>query len=155
MQESSTTAALTSDAVGARAGDPAPSPSETLSVLVDTLTALLTAEVAQANKEQHDAEVAQVKSRIDQAKLDLAAEKTKMAAKLAELDAQAYRLMLDQTASHEVMMRRQRSRLPPVYEARNLFSKPGAGTSNQPEVNRGGAPGTGASVQLPAVEPTR
>ena len=53
------------------------------------------------------------------------------------------------------MRRRQRSRLPPVYEARNLFSTPGAGTSNQPGVNRGEVPGTGASVQPQAAEPTR
>ena len=85
--------------MGARAGDPPPSPSDTLSTLVDTLTALLIAEVAQANKERHDTEVAQVKSRIEQAKLDLAAEKARMATRQAELDAQAYRLMLDQTAS--------------------------------------------------------
>ena len=135
MQQPSTTAALISDAMGARAGDPPPSPSDALSILVDTLTALAIAEVAQADKEQHDAEIAQVKSRIEQAKLDLAAEKARMATRQAELDSQAFRVRLDQNASQEVMYRRQRSRLPPVYEARNLFSMPGAGTSNQPEVD--------------------
>ena len=79
MQQPSTTGALTSEAMGARAGDLPPSPSDILSTLVDTLTALATAEVAQADKEQHDAEIAQVNSRIEQAKLDLAAEKARMA----------------------------------------------------------------------------
>ena len=119
------------------------------------MTALATAEVAQADKEQHDAEVAQVKSWIEQAKLDLAAEKARMATRQAELDSQAYRLRLDHNAAQEVMWRRQRSHLPSVYEARNLFNTPGAGTSNHPEINRGGAPGTGASVQLPAAKPNR
>ena len=53
------------------------------------------------------------------------------------------------------MYRRQQTRLPSVYEARNLFGTPGEGTSNHPEVNRGGAPGTGASVQPPATERNR
>ena len=78
-----------------------------------------------------------------------------MAAERAELDAQAYRLMLDQNASNEVMRRRYRSHLPPVYEARNLFNTPGAGTSNQPVVNRGEAPGTGAPVQPRTMDPPR
>ena len=77
------------------------------------------------------------------AKEDLAAEGIRMAAERAELEAQAYRLMLDQSASNDVMRRRYRSHLPPVYEARNLFNTPGAGTSNQPVVNRVEAPGTG------------
>ena len=50
------------------------------------------------------------------------------------------------------MYRRKPTRLPSVYEARNLFGTPGAGASNRPEVNRGGALGTGASVQPPATE---
>ena len=76
-----------------------------------------------------------------------------MAAERAELQAQAYRLMLDQSASNDVMTRRYRSHLPPVYEARNLFNTPGAGTSNQPVVNRVEAPGTGAPVQLRTMDP--
>ena len=72
---------------------------------------------------------------IAQAKANLAVEDTRMAAERAELDAQAYRLMLDQNASNDVMRRRYRSHLPPVYKGRNLFNTPGAGTSNQPVVN--------------------
>ena len=70
-----------------------------------------------------------------------------MTAERSALDAQAYRLMLDQSASNDVMRRRYRSHLPPVYEARNLFNTPGAGTSNPPMVNRVEAPGAGAPVQ--------
>src|SRR4051812_39203156 len=55
--------------------------------------------------------------------------------------------MLDQNASHEVMKRKYRSRLPSVFEARDLFNTLGAGTSNPPVVNRAEAPGTGAPVQ--------
>ena len=52
------------------------------------------------------------------------------------------------------MRRRHRSRLPLVYEARNLFNTPGAGTSDQPGVNRAiAAPGTGAPVQPPVTDP--
>ena len=65
----------------------------------------------------------------------------------AALDAQAYRLMLDQNASHEVMKRKYRSRLPLVFEARDLFNTSGAGTSNPLEGNRAEAPRTGAPVQ--------
>src|SRR3954470_9765136 len=69
-----------------------------------------------------------------------------MTAERAALDAHAYRLMLDQNASHEVLKRKYRSRLPPVFEARDLFNTPGAGTSNPPVVNRAEAPGTGTPV---------
>mgnify|MGYP005817480849 CR=1 FL=1 len=55
--------------------------------------------------------------------------------------------MLDQSASNDVLKRRYQSRLPPVYEARNLFNTPGAGTSNPPVVNRTEAPGAGVPVQ--------
>ena len=75
-------------------------------------------------------EIAKVKEQITQAKTDLAAEDTRMAAERAALDAQAYKLMLDQSASHEVMRRKHRSRLPPVFEARDLFNTPGPRTSN-------------------------
>ncbi|RCU21169.1 hypothetical protein DVA79_22125, partial [Acinetobacter baumannii] len=68
-------------------------------------------------------------------------------AERAALDAQAYRLMLDQSASNDVLKRRYRSRLPAVYEARDLFNTPGEGTSNPPVVNRVEAPGAGAPVQ--------
>ena len=58
-----------------------------------------------------------------------------MAAERAALDAQAYKLMLDQSASHEVMRRKYRSRLPLVFEARDLFNTPGVGTGNPLEGN--------------------
>src|SRR3954471_11896326 len=70
-----------------------------------------------------------------------------MTAERDALDAQAYKFMLDQNASQEVMRRKYRSRLPPVFEGRDLFNTPGAGTSNQPVVNRAEAPGTGELVQ--------
>ena len=49
--------------------------------------------------------------------------------------------MLDQNASNEVLRRKYRSRLPPVYEGLNLFNTPGAGPSNPAAVNRTEAPG--------------
>ena len=55
--------------------------------------------------------------------------------------------MLDQNASHEVMKRKYQSRLPLVFEVRDLFNTPGAGTSNPLEGNRAEAPGIGAPVQ--------
>ena len=76
-----------------------------------------------------------------------------MATERAELEAQAYRLRLDQGASDDVMRRRYRSHLPPVYEPRNLFNTRGAGTSNQPMVNRAEAPVTGALVQPHMMDP--
>ena len=60
---------------------------------------------------------------------------------------------MDQNASNEVMRRRYRSHLPSVYEARNLFNTPGAGTSNQPEVNRVEAPEARAPAQPRTTEP--
>ena len=67
---------------------------QVLSDLFDALAALL-AEVNPANQDEHNAEITKVKDQITQAKADLAAENTKMAMERAELDAQAYRLMLD------------------------------------------------------------
>ena len=96
-----------------------------------------------------------MKDQITQAKADLAAENARMATERAELEAQAYRLRLDQNASEEVMRRRYRSHLPPSYEPRNLFNTPGAGTSNQPILNRTEAPGTGAPVQPRTMDPPR
>ena len=65
-----------------------------------------------------------------------------MAAQQAVLDAQAqriqadsYRLRVDQNASHKVLRRKQQSHLPLVYESRDLFNTPGAGASNLPVVN--------------------
>ena len=112
-------------------------------------------EVDAADRDQHNAEVAKVKDQITQAKADLAVENARMATERAELEAQAYRLRLDQSASDDVMRRRYRSHLPPGYEPRNLFNTPGEGTSNQPVVNRTEAPGTGASVQPHTMNPPR
>ena len=95
------------------------------------------------------------KDQITRAKADMAAEDTRMAVERAALDVQADRLMLDQSASNNVMRRRYRSHLPPVYEARNLFNTPGAGTSNPPAVNRAEAPETGAPVQPRPIDPPR
>ena len=92
-------------------------------------------------------EIAKVKEQITQAKADLAVEDTRMAAERAALDAQAYRLMLDQSTSHEVMRRKHRSCLPLAFEARDLFNTPGPRAGNPLEGNRAEAPGTGAPVQ--------
>ena len=119
---------------------------QVLSELFDALVVLM-AEANPADQGVYNAEIAKVKEQITQAKEDLAAEDTRMAMERAALDAQAYRLMLDQNASHEVMKRKYRSRLPLVFEARDLFNTPGAGTSNSLEVNRAEAPRTGAPVQ--------
>src|SRR4051812_29042936 len=78
-----------------------------------------------------------------------------MIAERAALDAQAYRLMLDQNTSHEVLKRRHRSRLPPDYDARNIFNPPGGGTKNPPVANRAEAPGAGAPVQPCLMDPPR
>ena len=117
-------------------------PAQVLSDLFDVLATLM-AEVNPADQDAHNAEIAKVKDQITQAKADLAAEDSRMAAERAALDAQAYQIMLDQSASNEVLKRRHQSRLPPVYDARNLFNTPGAGTSNPPVVNRAEAPGAG------------
>ena len=115
----------------------------------------MAAEVDTAARDQHNAEIAKVKDQITQAKADLAAENARMATERAELEAQAYRLRLDQNASEEVMRRRYRSRLPSVYEPQNLFNTPGAGAGNQPTLNRVGAPGAGAPVQPRTMDPPR
>ena len=88
------------------------------------------------------------------AKEDLAAEGIRMAAERAALDAQtqliqaqSFQLTMDQNAANEVMRRRHQkaqSRLPPVYDPRNLFNTPGAGSSNPPGVI---APGSGPLIQ--------
>src|SRR3954466_8293054 len=143
---SSTTAAIVSGSTAAGAGGSVRPPAQVLSDLFDALAALM-AESNPTDQDAHNAELAKVREQINQAKADLAAEETRMAAERAALDAQAYRLMLDQNASHEVMKRKYRSRLPSVFEARDLFNTPGAGTSNPPVINRGEAPGTGAPVQ--------
>ena len=127
-------------------------PAQVLSDLFDVLATLM-AEVNMADQGAHNAEVARVKDQITQAKADLAAEDTRIAAERAALDAQAYRIMLDQSASNIVLKRWHRSRLPPVYDARNLFNTPGAGTSYPPVVNPAEAPE--APVQPRLVDPPR
>ena len=100
-QHSSTAAAMISGSAAATpagAGGPVRPPAQVLSDLFDALAMLLVAEVNPANQDEHNAEIAKVKDQIAQAKADLAAKDTRMAAERAELDAQAYRLMLDQSA---------------------------------------------------------
>ena len=130
---------------------------QVLSNLFDAL-AVLMAEANPADQEAHDAEVAKVREQIVQAKADLAAEKDRMAAERAALDAQAYKLMLDQNASQAVLKRKHRSRLPLGFDPGILFHTPGAGTSNplgHLEVNRVEGPGPGAMVQPRLMEPPR
>ena len=93
-------------ATPAGAGSSAPPPTQVLSDLFDALATLMDAEVDAAAKDQHNAEIAKVKDQIAQAKADLATKNAKMATKRAELEAQAYRIRLDQNASEEVMRRR-------------------------------------------------
>src|SRR3954469_18396799 len=143
---SSATAAIVSGSTAAGAGGSVRPPAQVLSDLFDAL-AVLMAEVNPTDRDVHNAEIAKVREQIQQAKADLAAKETRMAAERAALDAQAYKLMLDQNASQEVLRRKYRSRLPPVFEGRDLFNTPGAGTSNPPVVNRSAVPGTGAPVQ--------
>ena len=53
------------------------------------------------------------------------------------------------------MKRKYRSRLPSVFEARDLFNTPRAGTSDPLEGNRAEAPGTDAPVQPRPMNPPR
>uniref|UniRef100_N1QVT8 4-hydroxyphenylacetaldehyde oxime monooxygenase n=1 Tax=Aegilops tauschii TaxID=37682 RepID=N1QVT8_AEGTA len=115
-------------------GNPVASPAQVLMDLTDKMTALLTATVDPADQAQHDAEVAQLKLDLRKAKEDLAAEGIRLAAERAALDAQtqliqaqSFQLTIDQNAANEVMRRRHQkaqSRLPPVYDPRNLFNTP-------------------------------
>ena len=142
-------------ATPAGAGGSTPPSAQVLSDLFDALATLMAVEVDAAARDLHNAEIAKVKDQITQAKVDLAAENARIATKRAELEAQAYRFRLDQSASDEVMRRRYRSHIPPGYEPRNLFNTPGAGTSNHPVVNQTEAPGTGAPVQPRTMDPPR
>jgi len=131
---SSTAAAMLSGsaaAAAAGAGGLVRLPVQVLSDLFDALAALM-AEGDPTDQDAHNAEIAKVREQIVQAKADLAAEKDRMAAERAALDAQAYKLMLDQNASQEVLKRKHRSRLPLGFDPRNLFHTPGAGPSNPP-----------------------
>ena len=125
------------------AGVPARRPAQVMSGLLDAWTTLLTTKVTPETQDQHNAEVTKLRDQITQAKEDLVAEETRMADERATLDAQTqwiqaenYRLMLDENASNDVLRRRQRSRLSPVYEAMNLFNTRGAGPSNPAAVNQ-------------------
>ena len=88
-QISPAAAAITSGIGAAGAGGPVRPPAQVLIDLMDKLTALLTATVIPANKDEHGAEVAQVHEEIAQAKEALAAEDTRLAAEQAALDARA------------------------------------------------------------------
>ena len=95
---SSTAAAVLSGlttATPAGAGSSAPPLAQVLSDLFDALAALMSAEVDVAARDQHNVEIAKVKDQIAQAKADLAAENARMATERAELEAQAYRIILD------------------------------------------------------------
>src|SRR3954467_12403491 len=105
---SSTAAAMISGSVAvtaAGAGCCVRPPAQVLSDLFDALAALM-AEANPADQDARNAEIAKVREQITQAKADLAAEDTRMTAERAALDAQAYKLMLDQNASQEVMRRK-------------------------------------------------
>ena len=160
VQNSTAAAAITSGSAAAGAGGPARPPAQVLMDLMDKMTTLLTSMVNPADQAQHDVEVAQLHEEVAQAKENLAAEEVRMSAKRANLDAraqqiqaQAFQLAMDQNAYNEVMRRRHQSRLPMVYEPRNLFYTPGAGPSNPPEVNRVAMPGAGMLVHPRVMEP--
>ena len=165
VQHSSTAAELvfgSAAATAAGARGPERPPAQVLTDLLDKLTALLTAVVNPMDQDQHNVAIEKLRDEIAHAKEELSTENTRMAEERAALDAQAQRiqsqsywLMLDQNASNEVMRRRHQTRLPSVYEARNLFNTPGAGTSNPAVVNRAEAPGTGTPVQPHTTDPPR
>jgi len=81
-------------------------------------------------------------------------ERVALDAQSQQIQAQNYRFTLDQNASNEVMRRKYRSRLPPIYEGLNLFSTPRAGPSNPAGVNRTEAP-RAAPDQPRAMDPPR
>ena len=72
-------------------------PAQVLLELFDAFDVLME-EVNPPDQDVHNTDIAKVKEQITQAKADLAAEDTRMAAERAALDAHAYRLMLDQSA---------------------------------------------------------
>ena len=88
-QNSTAAAAITSRSAEAGTGGPARPPAQVLMDLMDKLTALLTATVIPADKDEHDVAVAQVREEIAQAKEALAAEDTRLAMERAALDARA------------------------------------------------------------------
>ena len=123
---------------------------------------MLTTAVTLATQDHHNTKVPKLRDQITQAKEDLEAEETRMVEERAALDARSqriiaenYRLMLDQNASNDVLRRRHQSRLPTDYNAMNLFSTPGAGTSNPAAVNQNAAPRTGMPDQPRVMGPLR
>ena len=137
-------------------------PAQVLSGLLDAWMTLLTTTVTPETQDQHNTEVTKLRNHITQAKEDVVAEEARMTKERAALDAQSqqiqaqnYRLMMDQNASNEVLRRRHQYRLPPVYEGMNLFNTPGAGPSDLAAVNRTEAPGTGALGQPQVMDPPR
>ena len=83
---STAAAAVTSGLGFAGAGGPVRPPAQVLIDLMDKLTAMLTAMVIPANKDEHDAEVARVREEIGRAKEALAAEDTRLATERAALE---------------------------------------------------------------------
>ena len=131
----------------AAAGVLARRPAQVLSGLMDAWATLLTTAVTPETQDQHNADIVKLKDQITHAKEDLATEDARMAEERAALDAQSqqikaqnYRLMLDQNASNDVMRRKYRSRMPPVFEGLNLFNTLGAGPSNPVAANRTDTP---------------
>ena len=121
---------------------------------MEALATLLAAEVTPETQAQHKVDVAKLQDEIAQAKEECNAENARMATLRAALDAASqriqaenFRLSLDQNASNAVLRRRHQSRLPLEYDARNLSNTPGAGTSNPTAVNQVEAPGMGMPVQ--------
>ena len=77
----------------------------------------------------------------------MATERAALDAATQRIQAESFRVTLDQNSSNAVMRRRHQTRLPIEFEARNLFNTPGAGTSDPPGVNRAVEPPvTGAPV---------
>ena len=138
-------------------------PAQVLSELLDALAMLLTTKVTPANQTQHNLVVAKLRDEIAQAKEYLNAENTRMATERAALEREVerlqeenFRLSLDRDTSNIVFNRRHVRRLPPVYDARNLFNMPGAGAGNPPGVDRAvEVPVAGAPVQPCVVDPPR
>ena len=84
--------AITSGSAETGAGGPARPSAQVLMDLMDKMTALLTAVFNPTDQAQHDAEVAQLKQDIVQAKEDLAAKDVRMTTEWVALDAQAQRI---------------------------------------------------------------
>ena len=84
---------------GAGGSGQAPSPADTLSALIEELTTRAVAVVAPVDKARHDAEILQLKGRIEQARRDLNVEKAMIATRQAELDSQAFQVRMEQAST--------------------------------------------------------